>query len=75
MYASAQSNYDKFSIKEKYDDVFIGAYDYPPSALSFGNFKDGFLTNSDENNNLAQHGGVMESMLIMYETTKDKAYL
>ena len=70
----SQSFHD-LHIKEKYDDIFIGAYNYPPGVLSFGNKDDGFLTDTNQNYNLGQHGGVMESMLIMYETTKDKAYL
>ncbi|MBL4651574.1 MAG: hypothetical protein JKY53_01745 [Flavobacteriales bacterium] len=62
--------YDEFSMKEQYDDVFIGAYDYPP-VINFFNS----LEEYEENRKLTQQGGVLESMLNMYELTGDKAYL
>ncbi len=67
---SRSQTYKELKIKEHYDDIYIGAYEYPP-AIDF--FDD--LATDDDHANLGQHGGPMESMLIMYETTKDKAYL
>lgn len=63
-------NFSTLSVKEKYDDVFIGVYNFPPSVLGIGD-----LSTTDNVYNLGQHGGVMESMLVMYEITGDKAYL
>ncbi|MBL4651576.1 MAG: hypothetical protein JKY53_01755, partial [Flavobacteriales bacterium] len=62
--------YKDFQIKEQYDDVFVGAFDYPPTVNSFGD-----LSTQTFGQNLTLQGGVLESMLNMYLTTGDKAYL
>ncbi len=69
----SQSTFEYLKIKEHYDDIYIGAYDFPPNVESFGNFIDGFLTDTNQNYNLGQHGGVMESFTVKYEKFKDKA--
>ncbi|MBI4647699.1 MAG: T9SS type A sorting domain-containing protein [Bacteroidia bacterium] len=63
----SQDNYHELKIKEHYDDIYIGAYEFPPAV-------EGFVTPINYDN-LTAHGTTLESMLIMYETTKDKAYL
>ncbi len=63
-------NYQELKIKEHYDDIYIGAYEYPPAIENFND-----LATDADHASLGQWGAVLESLLIMYENTGDKAYL